>query len=260
MTPYHKGAETIHASTGCRGRVGACESLRRDGRMTVTLTRDGRLAAFTLIEMLAVVLVILLLVSISLGVAKYVGNRANIHQTRALLANLELAIENFRLDNGYYPTSTIYRSSAPLFHAEVMNSALLYAQLTNPKTYASFSRNATAVANPELGGGTYLIDAWGVPIVYYRPVSNVTYQVSNQTIGYGYDTVPATNFFIAGQDNFTIGGLVNTVTFDLFSYGPDKATHVPGSIWTGAGWDSRGWPGGFTKTDSKLDDVTCSQR
>jgi type II secretory pathway pseudopilin PulG len=207
--------------------------------------------------LLAVVLVILLLASVSLGVAKYVGNRANVAQTKALLAKLELAIESFRLDNGYYPTSTIYRSSSPLFHAEVVNSALLYTQLTSPKQYVTFTPTELAVTIPQLGaGGTnYIVDAWGVPIVYYRPATNVTDDISNQTIGYLYDTVPATNFFFAGLDNFAIGRLVNSASFDLFSYGPDKATYVPGSIWTGAGYNARGWPGGFTKTTSSIDDV-----
>ena len=208
-----------------------------------------RAAAFTLIELLAVVLIILVLTGLMVGIAKYVNQRANISQTKALLARLGLGISNFRLDKGYYPTSTIYRSSTPLFHCERENSELLYAQLTGgPKKYVTFS--STEVAHAP-GGTPYIVDPWGSPLVYFCPGSNVTYQVSNQTISYGYDTVPETNYCIAGLDNFTVGGLANSDFFDLFSYGPDKKTYVPGASQTWAFWNNPAWA---------TDDVSVSPR
>ncbi len=214
--------------------------------------------AFTLVELLAVLLVILVLVGMSLGMAKYVSNRTNVSQTRVLLAKLEMAIENFRSENGYYPSTTIYRVSPVDYHAERENSARLYAALTSPKSYATFGPSEIIKMN---NGTTYIIDAWGTPINYYCPESNVAYYVSNSGVSLGVDYVASTNYYVPGVDNYAQGGMVNTETYDLFSYGPDKRTSVPGCTVVNGGTFTSGWPRGWTNhAILAIDDIWPRQR
>ncbi len=206
--------------------------------------RTRQMAGFTLVELLAVLLVILVLAGITLGVARYASRRAEVSQARALLTKLDLAIEAFRLDYGYYPTSTIYRVSPVDYHAEKENSANLYSQLVGgPQKYATF--NTTEIVTQ--GGTTFIVDPWGTPVNYYRPISNVAYQISNISSIPGRDYISSTNFYVAGSDNFTQGGMVRTISYDLFSYGPDKKTSAPGNT---------AWPASWTNiTKVVIDDI-----
>lgn len=169
-----------------------------------------------MIEILAVVLIIIIVCGLTLAVARYVGVRVNSSQTQALIAQLEDGIGRFKLDKGFYPTTTIYRVSQ--LHAyERTNSWMLYTQLTSgPKKYVNLRSNQVVT----LAGMPYLPDPWGNPIVYYRPTSNVVYQVSN-----------ASHWTNAVRDNYAVGGLVNSATYDLFSFGSDGKTFVPGANW-----------------------------
>ena len=93
--------------------------------------------------------------------------------------------------------------------AQQTNSWLLYTQLAGgSKKYFTFSKNQLASS----GGLTIIVDPFGTPYAYFCPVSNVTRFVDN----------------VASNE---VGGLVNKVSFDLFSFGSDSATYVSGSTW-----------------------------
>lgn len=203
------------------------------------LTVPGARRAFTLIELLAVCVVIAVLAGIMLGLVRSVQRKMDRSQTQADIAGLSMAIESFRSDHGVYPTSSLVRVScypapgmnAALYGAgEVNNSGLLLAQLSPPngKAYYHFRRaqtnSLTALVTNSTGGVvfgltsnlTVIVDSWGTPLNYYctyprLPVPTYT----NVVVGASYTLY------------CMIGGQMNVNTFDLWSYGPDTFTYLP---------------------------------
>lgn len=174
------------------------------------------LRGFTLVELLAVVLIILVLAGVSLLTMRYVSMRMKVAQTQALIAKLEDGIENFKLDNGFYPTTTVYRISQ-LRTYERTNCWMLYDQLAGGnRKYVKFGPGELQ-ATDRL---TNIVDAWKNPIYYYRPTGNVAYTVFTNNNIKAYTS----------NLNYAVGGLVNVSTYDLFSCGADQMTHVPGAV------------------------------
>ena len=182
--------------------------------------------AFTLVELMAVVVIIGVLVAVVIGTAKYANFRIGIAQAKTQLAALQMGIELYKADVGYYPASTIVRFSYS-GSAEVSNSACLYRALTQPKRYYNARRSDIGAA----GAFTYFKDPWGTPWHYYRPVpaqltsflasinaANASYYITN-----------------GNYASFAVGGQKNSLTYDLYSYGPDTITTIPGSIGAGSG-------------------------
>ena len=213
----------------------------------------GRTGGFTLVELLAVVMIIALMVGLVLGVAGYVQKRSARSQAESEIRTLELAIEQFKIDQGYYPTSSPVRISASGW-AAVTNSALLYQQLvvgSNPtgKTYLQPSSKQianTTVIHCWSANLKHFIDPYGQAYIYYcRPT--MARSVSNY--------IATCNGARDWGEEY--GGQTNCLTFDLFSMGPDGMTHVQGSQSAsyGAAWS---WNGvRSTETPSlALDDVT----
>lgn len=61
---------------------------------------------FTIIELLAVVTVIMILAAIAIGGAKFVMNKAQQAAIKSQMLELEMALEQHRIDWGYYPIWT----------------------------------------------------------------------------------------------------------------------------------------------------------
>ena len=159
---------------------------------------------FTLVEMMAVAVVIAVLAGLLIGLTHYVNLRSNILRTKAEIAALSTAIEMFRADYGTYPTSSIQRfdtNSFGVIYAQVTNSALLYSQLVANGGKRYFNPTSKQWTNTFLyttNGLAYLtsnisffIDPWGKPYDYFRTYPTTTAQV-------------------------------NQATFDLISAGPDR--------------------------------------
>jgi general secretion pathway protein G len=147
--------------------------------------RNTRRSSFTLVEMMVVIAIILVLVGIIVGAAKYAQTKAATARAQSEIATMEMALEHYKSDNGVYPPSTPTRLDAQ------DNSGSLYAALAggpgNPKTYFTFKPDQIrAISTTE----TNIIDPFGSPYNYFctQPVS-------------------------AAQ--------TNSATFDLWSYGPD---------------------------------------
>lgn len=200
--------------------------------LTMLLLRaNGRTncVAFTLIELLAVVVTILLLAAITAGVAGYIQRKNAIAATRAQITAIETALETYKSDNGYYPATFAERLSSG-GNKESSNNCILLNALcpTNPvagaKTYLRFSvgqiRTNTWTQLPNI------FDAWGKPLVYYNAPTN--------TPGFGTGGSPNTGFLRGGQ--------VNITSYDLFSFGPDGSTFIRTNLlpvnWSGALWIS----------------------
>ena len=63
-----------------------------------------RQQAFTLVEMLTVITIILILAAILLNVAGYANNKAATSRAQGEIHAMSAALENYKADNGTYPT------------------------------------------------------------------------------------------------------------------------------------------------------------
>jgi prepilin-type N-terminal cleavage/methylation domain-containing protein len=224
-------------------------------RFQRTTTHDR---AFTLIELMAVVLVIALLAVITFGVIGYVQRRMAISTAKAQLSAIEAALEGYKSDWGYYPLTgpgRVSRNQA----CEGSNNLVLYRALSgaaNGKRYLTWPATAlrtntfivltSSTAPVSLG----IFDPWSKLYNYYN--SPTTTYVNVQA-----NSNPGQSNYLAG---YTQGGQVNSRTYDLFSYGPDGATFLPGCALgyvpaNGYAWYAGGgWP--YGNTNSANDDIT----
>ncbi len=134
-------------------------TLRRSGTR-----RDGR-AGFTLLELMVVIVILGLLAA--LVVPKLIGQSEKAKQTAAhvQIRSLEQALQLFKLDNGFYPTTE--QGLAALVRAPEVGRI--------PKNYRQ-------------GGYMDRIpnDPWGSPYVYLSPGAHGDYDISS----YGADGMP----------------------------------------------------------------------
>jgi len=203
-----------------------------------TPVRPG-ISAFTLVELLAVMVVILVVVGLTLKVGGYVQRKSSSQQVRATIKALEMALEMYKNDQGDYPASSSMRVSMN-GNVEAQNSAALYrALMGGPKKYISLpakqlqqapitslfqttSPYPTNVVLPLMTGSItnfIIIDPWGRPINYYhtKPVQPTTTATNS---------IPE-NPIASPLLNAVVGGQVNLTSYDLMSYGPDMSTYEP---------------------------------
>ena len=195
----------------------------------------GSRCSFTLIELMAVVLVIAVLITTVIGLSNSIRQKLERSQTQADIAALSVAIENYKNDMGAYPTSSLVRSSwinpgsgkAYWSTAEIKNSGLLVSQLAGgSKKYYNFRKGQTNTLVATVPGNStpywpsatnnVIRDRWGTPLNYY-----CTYPVR--------PTPTYTQIGVSGswQLYYCSGGQMNVNSFDLWSYGPDTFTYMP---------------------------------
>lgn len=235
---------------------------------------QSRSQAFTLVELMAVVLVICMLAAIGLSTAGYVQTRIAISSARGQMALLESALESYKSDWGYYPATEPARISNSGAR-EGLNNWYLYRALSGAnggKRYATFlpgmARANTAVS-PMTTGSTVqtfmnIYDPWGTPYNYYNSPATtfgVTNDIPTTWPAYAW---PWTNSYWYGGCAY--GGQVNGRSYDLLSYGPDRVTYVRGARPLGGGYN-RAWYGGtgasgdrWTNAVSALDDLANFSR
>lgn len=235
----------------CR-QIGDCfamaEELEVKGRLVKSCGRIARAGgAFTLIELMAVVLVILVLAAIGMGVAGFVQKKMASSAARSQIAAIEAALNSYKLDWGFYPVSSTFRNSY-LGTAEASNNWLMYRAISGTctgcsKAYLGFSTLQVrsnvmigVVSGTKTGLALNVYDPWGKPYLYYNS--------------------PRTAFATgsAGGAGYTVGGQVNVTAFDLYSYGADGCTYIPGIIFTN--WNSPVWSTNWVKRESINDDIT----
>ena len=190
--------------------------------------------AFTLVELMAVIVVICVLVGALIGVAKYANRQIGITRVKAQMAALQLALEAYKADMGYYPASTWVRYSG-YDEAELSNSACLYRALTQSKRYY----NARKVDIGVTGQYTFFIDPWGTAWNYYRPALP---QPTSLIVCNG-----------PGDNSYAWGNQHNPLTYDLYSFGPDKTTSIPGA-------NPNNWAFSVGSTGRDTDDIVNWKR
>lgn len=104
--------------------------------------------AFTLIELLAVMMILGILMALVIGVAKYITRSSDIESTRSNMSIIMAAIREYRQDADKYPTS-----QADLV-AELKSVEMSRKQIDKLAKYVWSADN------------TEFLDAWGQPIVY----------------------------------------------------------------------------------------------
>ena len=213
------------------------------------IVKSQRTKSFTLVELLAVMLVIVVLAGISIGVASYTQKKMQTQIARTQLALIGVALENYKADWGFYPATTPVRISTT-YSAESTNNAYLYSALfAHGKKYLS-GFPPSQIRTNQATGLTNIVDVFGIPFNYYNS-PGTTFGVSN--------VMPYATMNVDSNTGYTVGGQVNQATYDLFSYGPDHYTSVPGAISTGGSYPP--WkPGAWAWASSANDDITNWRR
>ena len=201
---------------------------------------------FTLVELLAVMVVILLLAGIMIGVAGYVQKKMAIATTTGQIIAMKMALESYKADVGYYPPTTPIHFSN-MGGAESTNNAILYRALFVQGKMRLSKFPTTQVRVNVLTGLTNIFDVFGTLFNYYNSPTTTNGLFNNNYVPHG------------GPDSYigsATGGQVNPLAYDLLSCGPDCVTFVDTKCKLGS-WNDGPWihPGVTNKT-STLDDIT----
>ena len=110
--------------------------------------RRSRRAGFTLVEILAVVVIILILAGLILSMAGKATRDADIASTRGILSRIATAVDHYKAENGTYPPQPLVATALDFEY------------------------------KPSEVSGTVFIDAWGNGIQYtYDPAVSSTYRL-----------------------------------------------------------------------------------
>ena len=121
---------------------------------------------FTLIEILTVAAIIAILAGISVGVIGLISNKNAEAKTQATIKALELALGQFKADNGH-----IYLGSATLNTPSLLT-------VPNPSSVGDLKgtllkyldqKLLNSASKPGTGTNLYFVDGWGRPLIYRIP-------------------------------------------------------------------------------------------
>ncbi len=160
---------------------------------------------FTLVELLAVMVIIAILFSIAIGLVGLINDKIRISKTESIVKQISTAMQAYRVDYGYYFVSTesigvlknLTTGADPVDPSNRFK--FNFGGTTPPDTdfikyfdYESLKGRGYIKTIPGAGGYSYIVDAWGRSLLYRTPNGN-----------------PPTN------------GTVNSSMFDLGSLGKD---------------------------------------
>ena len=202
-------------------------------------SRPSRQPGFTLVELLTVMVIIIILLSITISIAKLVGNKQNITKATAELQSIETALDAFKNQYGDYPPADPNSATASENNLVLaLTGRARWSHKSNPQTGVSsvvFSANATMPTDstssqtvpykPFLDASKFTIgtdsthpanpvflDPWGNAYLYrYKTINDVSQPDPKsrvwQTVGYllvsrGPDQAPGTvgQIFPVGMD------------------------------------------------------------
>lgn len=203
---------------------------------------DGANRAFSLLELMVVVMIILVLSTMAFGIYRGQVERARITQAKVQIQALSLAINHYFIDVGEYPISSTGSQLAPggvnptrpFVGCGYLQLAILRSMNGYPFNpldprwkgpYDEFDRNqlgtltgasiTASTALPQI----QILDPWGTPYHYCR--SGPVDPIINSPIDYwtfGGTLIPS-NYPFATTETF-----FNFSTFQLISFGPDRVS------------------------------------
>jgi prepilin-type N-terminal cleavage/methylation domain-containing protein len=170
-------------------------------------------AAFTLVELLAVITIIVILAGIVVGGLSHVRDKQAREKAKVQVSMLERAIDEYKLDMGAFPGTGMnfggLANDEDGASSEVLYTALFYDgwQYTDPATPPTDWKKATSIYLAELDPRSSQV-GWLTPV--------------------GPDDPPPANLKIKdpwGQDyRYRVGNIAQNPDFDLWSMGKDGKT------------------------------------
>ena len=118
--------------------------------------------AFTLLEILTVIAIIAVLASLTIGGMGYYDQKMKYSRTEILIASIEQALEEYKSDNGSYPSGNI----GNLFNALYGDGTNVYLATLNPALKGK-QRNVSESAPYDI------VDAWGKALRYRHDSNNM---------------------------------------------------------------------------------------
>ena len=118
--------------------------------------------AFTLLEILTAIAIIAVLASLTFGGMSYYDQKMKYSRTEVLIASIERALEDYKSDNGSYPSGNI----GNLFNALYGDGTNVYLATLNPELKGK-QRNVSE-SEPYL-----IVDAWGNVLRYRHNLNNM---------------------------------------------------------------------------------------
>lgn len=140
-------------------------------------SQQKRGSAFTLVELMGVMVVIAILAGLTLGGAGAVRRQGAVNQAKAEIAALQAACDRFYADNNTYPSNTSVSPSssfAPTAYTAagqaLLTNLLGSATLTAAPTSKRYFEPKAAMVNTS--GNNYFIDPWGYAYGYNSDGTN----------------------------------------------------------------------------------------
>lgn len=135
---------------------------------------------FSLIELLTVMGVIAVLLAITIGVFSLVRDKMNNSKTRAIIKQLDIAMQSYKLDQGYYfvdvnATGTNFPNLTTTSQTANNVSSAWWFKFNFNSIDTVFIKNfeyQSLVASGNIvsvTGFSYITDAWGRPLLYKYP-------------------------------------------------------------------------------------------
>lgn len=168
-------------------------------------TRRGS-AGFTLIEVITVITIILILAGLVVSGAGFVKDRQANEKARVQIALISKAVEDYKLDMGYYPSTD--DSADGSGQSKFLFKALYFDALSNPAKKLYLAELDPAVGKQKWTSGTAsdattIVDPWGGEYRYRSAIKTVI-----------KDDVTT----------FSNNNSTQNPDFDLWSSGKDKKT------------------------------------
>lgn len=147
-----------------------------------TTRRSGK-SAFTLIELMAVITIIVILAALIVGAYDFVKERQSKEKAKVQIALLSKALEDYKLDMGTYPATT--DSADGNGNSGILFNALYFAPYTNgTKIYLADLDPATTKQGWTSGAAasaTKIVDPWGNEY-HFRSTTPMTGTTPNSKI------------------------------------------------------------------------------
>ena len=127
---------------------------------------------FSLIELLTVMAVIAILLAITIGIFSLVRDKMNNSKTRAVIKQLDIAMQSYKIDQGYYfPQSTAFANLPPISNIDINRLRFNLNKNVDTTFFKNFEYQSLVGSKmiTTYGTDSCVQDAWGNKILYKCP-------------------------------------------------------------------------------------------